>query len=65
MHLSIVSNLLALAGRESAFSGKAFSYEFFKQKSNQKLTPDVWDLKAKKAVGKVPVAGVYKLDLIS
>ena len=65
MHLSIVSNLLALAGRESAFSGMAFSYEFFRQKSNQKLTPDVWDLKAKKAVGKVPVAGVYKLDLIS
>ena len=57
--------MMALAGRESAFSGRGFSYDFFKQKSNQKLTPDVWDLKAKKQIGKVPVAGVYKLELIS
>lgn len=58
---SAESNLMALAGRESAYSGQRFKYDWVLAKSQQNLMPQVWDLKAKKPIGPVPVAGVYEL----
>ena len=55
------SNMLALAGRESAYSGKQFKFDWVIAKSQQSLVPETWDLEAKKPVGRVPVAGVYEL----
>lgn len=57
------SNMLAIAGRESAYAGKQFAFPWFAEKSKQILMPEVLDLNAKKAVGKVPVPGVYELTV--
>ena len=58
---SASSNLIALAGRESAYSGKQFKYDWVLAKSQQNIVPDVWDLQAKMPVRPIPVAGVYDL----
>lgn len=53
------TNTVAIAGRESAFSGQKFKYEAFINKCNQDLMPKNLDLKALNPV-KVPVPGKYK-----
>ncbi|PWM30873.1 MAG: oxidoreductase [Verrucomicrobia bacterium] len=53
------TNLVAIAGRESAFSGQKFKYQAYVAKANQDLMPKDMNLKALNPV-KVPVPGKYK-----
>ncbi len=53
------TNLVAIAGRESAFSGQKFKYEAYTKKANQDLMPKDMNLKALHPVS-VPVPGKYK-----
>ena len=53
------SNLIAIAGRMSAFSGKKFKYGWMLAKSQESLAPKEWKF-GKRAVS-VPVPGKYEL----
>ncbi len=55
----IGSNLIAIAGRMSAFSGKKFKYGWMLAKSKESLAPKEWKFE-KRAVS-VPVPGEYEL----
>jgi len=53
------SNMIALAGRMSAFSGKKFKYGWMLAKSKESLAPKEW--KFEKRQTSVPVPGQYEL----
>lgn len=53
------SNLIAIAGRMSAFSGKKFKYGWMEAKSKESLAPKEW--KFEKRQVSVPVPGKYEL----
>ena len=61
------SNMAAIAGRMSAFSGKRFKYEWMVKKSTEDIVPKNVDLMGKtqdlslKNPVSVPVPGKYKL----
>lgn len=63
----INSNMVAIAGRMSAFSGKRFKYEWMVKKSEENIVPQNVDLMGKtqdlslKNPVSVPVPGKYKL----
>lgn len=54
------SNMLAIAGRMSAYSGKKFKYDWLLKRSNEDLVPKKFEW-GKLPVGKVPVPGKHKL----
>ena len=53
------SNLIAIAGRMSAFSGKKFKYGWMLAKSQESLAPKEWKFEKRKV--SVPVPGKYEL----
>ena len=61
------SNMVAIAGRMSAFSGKRFKYEWMEKKSKENIVPKSIDFNAKtqdlgiKNPVSVPVPGKYAL----
>ncbi len=55
------TNLMMIVGRQAAYSGQRFKYDWTMQKSQEKLVPDVIDLNAKLPVGNIPNATNYKL----
>ncbi|MBP3525742.1 MAG: hypothetical protein J6J65_04305, partial [Opitutales bacterium] len=61
------SNMVAIAGRMSAFSGKRFKYDWMVKKSEENIVPQNVDLMGKtqdlslKNPVSVPVPGKYKL----
>ena len=55
------STLMAIAGRESCYSGLNFKYGWIAKKSQQSLAPKSWDFNTKPNI-EVPLPGVYKLS---
>ena len=55
------STLVAIAGRESCYSGQRFKYVFIVKKSKQSLAPKEWKF-GKLAVGEIPCPGKYKIS---
>ena len=54
------STLMAIAGRESAYSGHRVKYDWIKQRSNLSLAPKEWKL-AKHELDGIPCPGAYRL----
>ena len=55
------STLMAIAGRESCYSGLNFKYDWIKVRSKQSFAPKEWKLGQHELEG-VPLPGVYKLS---
>ncbi len=55
------SNMLAIAGRMSAYSGKKFKYDWFIAKSKESLAPKDMMKFGKNRIAGVPVPGQYRL----
>jgi len=61
LHNLIISNTVGIAGRESAFSGKRFKYDWIMAKSKQNLLPKDLKSLSKLPMAAVPVPGKYAL----
>ncbi len=55
------STLMAIAGRESCYSGNNFKYGWIVKKSKQSLAPKSWNFKVKPDI-EIPIPGEYKLS---
>jgi predicted dehydrogenase len=54
------STLMAIAGRESAYSGKRIKYDWIKQRSQLSFAPETWSF-GKKELNGIPCPGAYQL----
>lgn len=56
----VKSTRLAIAGRESAYSGRSFKYEWIVSRSKQSWAPEEWKF-GKKPIDPIPLPGQYQL----
>jgi len=55
------STVMAIAGREAAYSGQRFKYDFILKKSKQSMAPKEWKF-GKNPIPPIPCPGVYRIS---